>query len=255
MPSPDVLIRVQQDLSKRDKIVALLEGELNFHGRDSGYASHSLHAFAAKFPPQLPRAFIRGLTSRGEVVLDPMVGSGTTVVEALLEGRRGIGIDIDPLALCLSCVKTTPLNFVSLQEVGYRVISRAHTFLSDGEAIDQALAGWFDEPTKKFVDYWFLETTQRELMALMLAIKDVPNTAARRFLELAFSSIIVTKSGGVSRARDLAHSRAHLDKEKIPKNALDQFSRRLRKNLISIAQIESDDTTADTMASDAHDAI
>src|SRR6516165_8014944 len=85
------------ELSKRQRLSALLQGELNFHGEDSSYASHDVHAFAAKFPPQLPRAFIRVLTAPGDVVLDPMMGSGTTIVEALLEGRRGIGLDIDPL--------------------------------------------------------------------------------------------------------------------------------------------------------------
>ena len=61
----------RHDLSKRQRLSALLQGELNFHGEDSGYASHDVHAFAAKFPPQLPRAFIRGLTNPGDAVLDP----------------------------------------------------------------------------------------------------------------------------------------------------------------------------------------
>src|SRR3972149_5016006 len=107
-----------QGLDKRERLAVLLEGELNFHGESSGYASHDLHAFAAKFPPQLPRAFIRGLTSPGDVILDPMMGSGTTVVEALLEGRRGIGLDIDPLALRLGRVKTLPLNIDDLSNAG-----------------------------------------------------------------------------------------------------------------------------------------
>ena len=106
---PQIVLRIQQELTKRDKLTALLEGELNFHGENSGYASHDLHAFAAKFPPQLPRAFIRGLTLPGERVLDPMMGSGTTIVEALIEGRKGIGLDLDPLALQLSRVKTIPV--------------------------------------------------------------------------------------------------------------------------------------------------
>ena len=57
-----------------------------------------------------------------------------------------------------------------------------------------------------FVDYWFLPSTQRELMALVLAIGEVERVPVRRFLELTLSSIIVTKSGGVSMARDLAHT-------------------------------------------------
>ena len=251
LPPPDVLTRFRQELSKRERLATLLEGELNFHGEDSGYASHDVHAFAAKFPPQLPRAFIRGLTSHGDVVLDPMMGSGTAVVEALLEGRRGVGLDLDPLALRLSCVKTTPLDIDDLRDAGYKVISRANALLSNGKTIERDLAKRFDERTKAFIDYWFLSTTQRELMALVRAIQDVTDASVRRFLELTFSSIIVTKSGGVSRARDLAHSRPHLVKTKTPKNALEQFSIRFRKNLASIAQLEPNSTMALPLAGDA----
>jgi DNA modification methylase len=84
--SPVVSLRIQDELRKRDRFATLLQGELNFHGENSGYASHDLHAFAAKFPPQLPRAFIRGLTSPQDIVLDPMMGSRTAVVEAFLAG-------------------------------------------------------------------------------------------------------------------------------------------------------------------------
>jgi DNA modification methylase len=249
--APDVVLRAQQGLSKRERLAALLEGELNFHGEDSGYASHNLHAFAAKFPPQLPRTFIRGLTSAGEIVLDPMVGSGTTIVEALLEGRRGIGLDLDPLASQLSHVKTMPLDVDDLRRAGYGVLSRANALLSDKETIEQHLAQQFGKRTREFIDYWFLPTTQRELMALVLAIRDVTDPPVRRFLELTFSSIIVTKSGGVSLARDLAHTRPHLDKNKVPKNALEQFRLRLSKNLESIAQLKTNDVPAVILAGDA----
>jgi len=231
----------------------LLGGELNFHGEDSAYASHDLHAFAAKFPPQLPRAFIRSLTRYGDVVLDPMMGSGTTVVEALLEGRRGIGLDIDPLALRLSTVKTTRLELENLRYAGDKVLLRANALLSDGRAVEKELRRRFDERTQAFINYWFLPTTQRELMALVLAIEDVTDRSVRHFLELTFSSIIVTKSGGVSLARDLAHSRPHLDKTKVPKNALEQFVLRLRKNFVSIAQLTTNGKLAAVLVGDARD--
>lgn len=249
LPAPTE-VRIREGLTKRERLAALLEGELNFHGEDSGYASHDLHAFAAKFPPQLPRAFIRGLTSPGDIVLDPMVGSGTTMVEALLEGRCGIGLDLDPLALRLSSVKTLPLDVDDIRMAGDRVISLANALLSNGKAIDQELARQFDERTRDFVGYWFLPATQRELMALVLAIRSVTESSIRRFLELTFSSIIVTKSGGVSLARDLAHSRPHRV-EKAPKNALEQFSLRLRKNLVSISRLRTDGTNALSLAGDA----
>jgi len=250
---PHAQAHFDQQLAKRERLAILLSGELNFHGEDSGYASHDLHAFAAKFPPQLPRAFIRSLTRYGDVVLDPMMGSGTTVVEALLEGRRGIGLDIDPLALRLSTVKTTRLELDNLRYAGDKVLLRASALLSDGRVVEKELRRRFDERTQAFINYWFLPTTQRELMALVLAIEDVTDRSVRHFLELTFSSIIVTKSGGVSLARDLAHSRPHLDKTKVPKNALEQFALRLRKNFVSIAQLTTNGTLAAVLAGDARE--
>jgi DNA modification methylase len=79
-------------ISYRERLRVLLSSDLDFHGKSSAYASHNFHAFPAKFPPQLPRKFIEGLTEPGDVVLDPMVGSGTTIVEAFLAGRRGTSL-------------------------------------------------------------------------------------------------------------------------------------------------------------------
>src|SRR6266545_8290378 len=83
--------------------------DLDFTGKDTLYATHALHAFAAKCPPPLVRWGIERYSEPGETVLDPMMGSGTTLVEARLLSRHGIGIDIDPLARLIAEVKATPL--------------------------------------------------------------------------------------------------------------------------------------------------
>lgn len=94
----------------REKLINILSGELDFHGQNGNYASHNFHSFPAKFPPSLPRECILALTEIGDVVLDPMMGSGTTVLEAFINGRRGVGFDIDPLSILMSSVKTTIYN-------------------------------------------------------------------------------------------------------------------------------------------------
>ena len=66
-----------QTLHIGEKLSELLKRDLTFQGQKTAYASHNIHAFAAKFPPQIPRLFIRELTLPGESVLDPMSGSGT----------------------------------------------------------------------------------------------------------------------------------------------------------------------------------
>jgi site-specific DNA-methyltransferase (adenine-specific) len=64
----------------------------------------------AMFPPTLPHTFIRWLTDEGDVVYDPFSGRGTTVLEACLLGRVGLGSDASPLACVLSAAKAQPSN-------------------------------------------------------------------------------------------------------------------------------------------------
>ena len=61
-------------------------------------AAHPLHevSYRACFKPLLPRFFIERLTGPGDLVYDPFMGRGTTLVEAMLLGRRTAGCDINP---------------------------------------------------------------------------------------------------------------------------------------------------------------
>lgn len=61
----------------------------------------SLHevSYRACFKPQLPRFFIERLTSPGEIVYDPFMGRGTTLIEAALLGRVPFGNDANPLSV------------------------------------------------------------------------------------------------------------------------------------------------------------
>ncbi|MEA3339385.1 MAG: class I SAM-dependent methyltransferase [Chloroflexota bacterium] len=193
-----------------DKLVALLSQDLDFHEQDSGYASHNFHSFPAKFPPQLPRKFIEGLTEVGSVILDPMIGSGTTIVEACLAGRYGVGFDIDPLALLVSKVKVTPLDPDEVARQGQVILRNATLAFKDRrDELEKALENRWDAKTQKFVNYWFVPETQIELLALITEIEQIEDEAIRAFFELVFSAIIITKSSGVSMAFDLAHTRPH----------------------------------------------
>ncbi|MGB9828034.1 MAG: DNA methyltransferase [Thermosphaera sp.] len=58
--------------------------------------------YRGNWPPQIPRALILKYTGEGDIVLDPMVGSGTTCVEAVLLGRNCIGVDLNYNAVMLT---------------------------------------------------------------------------------------------------------------------------------------------------------
>ncbi len=67
--------------------------------------------YRGNWAPQIPRNLILRYTQPGELVLDPMVGSGTTMVECRLLGRNGIGVDINYHSLMLTFDR---LNFESV---------------------------------------------------------------------------------------------------------------------------------------------
>jgi DNA modification methylase len=227
------------DLGDRDPLPLreLLEADLEFHSRSSTHGSHDFHAFPAKFPPQLPRHFIEGLTRPGEVVLDPMMGSGTTILEALAVGRRAVGLDIDPLALRLCRVKTTSVSVETVARLGYKVAQGAEFDLHHRRSqLENEIVRRFNEKTRQFIDYWFAFETQLELVALIRHIERIPDSDIREFLELAFSAIVITKSGGVSLARDLAHTRPHRV-VKVPRLAIPEFRKRLQRNMRGLAAV------------------
>jgi hypothetical protein len=89
-------------------------------------AAHSLHevSYRACFKPQLPEFFVSRLTSPGDVVYDPFMGRGTTLIQAALMGRVPYGCDINPLSAALCEPRLTPplLRDVeqALDEVDFR---------------------------------------------------------------------------------------------------------------------------------------
>ncbi len=238
-------------LSPLQRLTTLLTADLDFHDQPSDQLTHNLHPFPAKFPPQLPRLFIQNLTLPGEVVLDPMSGSGTTVVEAVRAGRLAVGTDIDPLALTLSLVKTTVLSLTALEQAAAMVTDRAQMLLRDQTVELEAALNSLDPKNFDFIRYWFLPQTQQELIALKLAIQQVSEPALRRFLWTVFSSTIIAKSGGVSLARDLAHTRPHRVMDKFIPSALEIFRARFAKSLKSLAGMRPDSQPARIIAADA----
>jgi len=201
-----------------DRLIYLLNTDFDFHNHNSLYASHNFHSFPAKFPPQLPEKFIVSLTEPGDLVLDPMVGSGTTILEASLNNRYGVGFDIDPLAIRISKVKTFPLRRHDVLKAGATIISDAKKALADFQTAKAELEHFFKTDTKCFLDKWFLPEVQVELFALVNEIKKINDADLRNFFEVVFSSIIITKTGGVSMALDLGHTRPHVAKRIVNKS-------------------------------------
>jgi len=241
-------------------LISSLSGDLNFlENAKDAHLSHKAHSFPAKFPPQLPRKFIVELTKPGDIILDPMMGSGTTLLEAYIQGRQAIGFDIDPLAMLLTQVKIECYNAAELSTIGECILKEAKkVFHLYPNLLNAEKTRRFDAKTIEFLDYWFAVEVQLELLALLMEIEKIEITKTRDFFKLIFSSIIITKTGGVSLALDLAHTRPHKAKTVFSKNGkilvgneneekrhliktlrspLDEFEKKLNQNLRGIMQL------------------
>jgi len=70
-------------------------------GKRGTWAVHN-GLYRGNWPPQVPNNIIRRYSDEGDLVLDPFLGGGTTVIESWLLGRKSIGLDISPHAISIS---------------------------------------------------------------------------------------------------------------------------------------------------------
>src|SRR4051794_26562786 len=75
-----------------------------------GHPFHPMCSYLASFPAALAHAFIARYTRPGDVVLDPFSGRGTAPLQAIAEGRIGVGNDLNPLAQVLTAAKVEPAS-------------------------------------------------------------------------------------------------------------------------------------------------
>jgi SAM-dependent methyltransferase len=141
-------------------------------------------------------------------ILDPMAGSGTVLAVARAKGHRATGIDIDPLAVLIAGVWTTPIQMQDVKDCAARVLERARRRASVLPVRD-AYPPNADEETKKFITFWFDAYARVQLASLATEISRIRDRAIRNALWCGYSRLIITKQSGASRAMDLAHSRPH----------------------------------------------
>jgi SAM-dependent methyltransferase len=171
---------------------AFRERDWNFWDAETDSLTHGIHRYSGKFIPQIARQAIELLTEPGDLIVDPYCGSGTTLLEAALVGRRAIGFDLSPLAVLIATAKITPVPGEKLRELRQQMsdvvseIEGADLFSSRGESApfhDWRLADpWFKK--------WFQELVLRDLVAIHQGLELIQDTAMRRIGLVAFSDIL-----------------------------------------------------------------
>lgn len=90
--------------------------------------THNFYRYPARFSPVFAREVIKLFSNPGDLVVDPFVGGGTTLVEASNLGRLSIGIDINSLATFITKVKTTPLTEAEIENINdWKDLARSMT--------------------------------------------------------------------------------------------------------------------------------
>jgi hypothetical protein len=172
----------------------------------------SLHPFPARMAPELALREL-GKLRKGSTVLDPMAGSGTVLRQASSIGHMAIGFDVDPLAVLMSTVWTTPIS----EDNRVAWLLRSILKKAAAQPEDSIHLPWIDddEETSAFVEYWFGESQRAQLRRLAYSLSQFPSSGSSRtthaanILRVALSKIIITKDRGASLARDISHSRPH----------------------------------------------
>lgn len=168
-----------------------------------------IHPFPARLPIVIADHLINSLTSDGAIVVDPMVGSGTTLIAACRLGREVIGIDRDHLAVRLARCAAHSFDVSELNRLRDLVLSSAKSALDSGSLSLPSVRGQLPKEDQDFIRFWFPTKSQRQLFALASAIEECAEGALADLAWVVFSSLIIAKSAGASFAMDISRSRPH----------------------------------------------
>ena len=142
------------------------------------YATHGYHTYPAKFIPQLAGKLIEEYTEPGSLVVDPFMGSGTSLVEAKLQGRPSVGVDINPAAHLITIAKTTVVRPDVVEPALHRLAAQLQAGPSNGWPV----------PDHERIDYWFDSETKRTLARILHAVERVSEDGLRALLRCVFSN-------------------------------------------------------------------
>lgn len=137
--------------------------------------AHGVFRYFGKLAPDVTAVLLREALSVGELqggrILDPMCGSGTTLIEAAGLGLSAIGADVNPVAVLYSRVKTRSLD------VGEANALLRHLLCDPWSADSEGVAEVFGKTSR--ADRWFSEFARFEIARLRLLLGQIPASRER----------------------------------------------------------------------------
>lgn len=187
---------------KRKKIV---DHSWDYVGANTKKYTHRFHNYPAMMISQIASRLLDMYAKEDSGILDPFCGSGTVLVEAKLRGLKSYGIDINPLALLLAEVKTTPISLSTLQKVTTDLLNNIRK------------SSLKDIPTPNFfnIEYWFKPLVIKKLSIIKREIDKIKTRKLKNFFLVAFSET----------ARDVSNTRnSEFKLYRLPNGTLENFN-------------------------------
>lgn len=156
------------------------------------FGPHDIHEYRGKFFPQLVRALLNyaDVPTDG-IVLDPMVGSGTTLVEASALGMSAIGVDMNPLSVLISRVKSNLASGLTKRE-----LTESKLFLADvpTKSTSKFFDDIWDTNTLEYLERWYSKSALSDIATLMRKIESEKSTKQSDLYRVVLSGILRTIS-------------------------------------------------------------
>lgn len=227
----------------------------NHQKKEADYILHNFHTYPCKFPAFIPREIIKKFAKKGDVICDPFVGSGTTLLEATLLGYSSIGNDVNPLSCLLSKVKARPIN--------EKLLSKIDKFC------DNLLNNYKkSKGNKQFhynsIEHWFQKNVIKELSFLKKEISKIKEQDLRDLLLIVLSSIIVRVSNQESDTRYAAINKnikkletikIFINKAREVKNTYIDFFQKTKNLSITLKVLQTDSRNLSVIRNNTVDLI
>lgn len=137
---------------------------------------HSIYSYHAKFTPEIPKKFIKQYSEVDQTVLDPFCGCGTTLLEGLKLKRNVIGIDLSPIGILCSKVKTSEYDIEKIKSYEKQILS-----------IDPKKKAIPNFPNKEI---WYNESVLNSLGSINYNINNIDEEKYRNLFKLILLSIL-----------------------------------------------------------------
>ena len=192
----------------------------DFNGAKTKPYTHGFHTYPAMFIPQVARRLLLSYSKKGDTICDIFCGSGTALIESKLLGRNSYGIDLNPLAIFLAKVKTTPINPTLIVKEYINLLAK----------IDKIKNSEIKKPKFKNLEFWFKDNVIVELAKIKKAIKTIKNKNVQDFFMAAFSEIIRKSSNTKNGEFKLVRIKKELLENYNP-NVLNLFKQKIELNI------------------------